>query len=331
MSKLNETITLQEKTRSDLIAKSKTGKEYSPKNQVKGKNRWERRRYSSFASSVAEYNRIDMNDVFKNDMLRVAIKVNGETGVYFVTIGMFGIIDELANQVKLNKNKLEFKCVLIALTKIFNSDDIYVNCTCEDWKYRFSYVANQDAYDSSPFPELRPANITNPDDDKGAGCKHVNLVLANIDWMYKVASVIHNYINYCKDNMENNYARYIFPKIYNMPYEQAIQMSVFDYDDQGNVIDTLSTDEETINLSNAIGKRRGQFRKDVIVNNQQKFQKKEPVEQEEDQLGLFDKEEVKEAEPLNNIPTAPKAVGITFNQPEKELAELEEENTENIQ
>ena len=41
--------------------------------------------------------------------------------------------------------------------------------------------------------------------------------------MRNVASVIVNYANYCKENLEYNYSRFIFPKIYGVQYNQAIQ------------------------------------------------------------------------------------------------------------
>ena len=38
-------------------------------------------------------------------------------------------------------------------------------------------------------------------------------------------------------------------------------MTINDLDDEGNIKDTLDTSEEIINLSNAIGKERGKFKK----------------------------------------------------------------------
>ena len=130
MEKKENLMKLDEATRQQLISKSKSGANYSPKNQARGKNRWERRRYSTVANSVAEYNKINMDDFFKKDLLRFSVKVNGETDVYFVTIGLFNLLREIQNQIKINKNKLEFKTILIALTRLFNNDDVYVSCTC---------------------------------------------------------------------------------------------------------------------------------------------------------------------------------------------------------
>ena len=74
--------------------------------------------------------------------------------------------------------------------------------------------------------------------------------------MRNVASVIVNYANYCKENLEYNYSRFIFPKIYGVQYNQAVQLCLNDFDSDGDVIDELKTSKELINLANAIAKAR---------------------------------------------------------------------------
>ena len=241
---INEELLL-EKNRQELINKSKSGREYSKKNQAKGKNRWERRRYSQVANSVRDYNDINMDAFWKGDILDFKIKIHGETDNYIVSITFERILEELQREVKANNNKLEFKCVLRALLKAFNGEDVYMDCSCPDFKYRFAYHATMDRYNAGK-PELRPNRFdwTNKSDDMGAGCKHTNLVLSNTDWMMKVASVINNYIKWCKDNMGRNYADYIFPKVYGMPYNRAVQLSLFD-DPYDNGL--LPSDQDTLN------------------------------------------------------------------------------------
>jgi len=222
----NESL-LTEKKRGELISQSKKGADYSKNNQSKGRNRWERRMHSRVANSVRDYDRIDMNALWKADILEFGVKVHGETDDYVVTITFEKILDNLRQEVRSNGNKMEFKCVLRALMRSFNDDDVFISCSCPDWKYRFSYQSTIGRYNSG-LPELRPSDITNPNNDKGAGCKHSLLVLSNTDWMVKIASVINNYARYCQKNMQKNYADYIFPKIYGMPYKKAVQLSLFD-------------------------------------------------------------------------------------------------------
>ena len=98
--------------------------------------------------------------------------------------------------------------------------------------------------------------------------------------MRNVASVIVNYANYCKENLEYNYSRFIFPKIYGVQYNQAVQMCLSDFDNKGEVIDELKTSKELINLANAIAKAR--FRKNKSKEEIEKAKKDlEDKEQEE--------------------------------------------------
>jgi hypothetical protein len=80
-----------------------------------------------------------MNNLFKKDSLQVAIPVVGETNSYNVTIKMDGVIAEIAKNIKNNNNKLEYRTIIQALTKVFNSANIYVKCECQDYKYRFAH------------------------------------------------------------------------------------------------------------------------------------------------------------------------------------------------
>lgn len=127
----NKTI-LHEDTRTALINKSRNVGNYTG-DTSRGKNRFERKRYSKVATVVKQYNQLDMNDFFKKDVLLVKVPVTGETNSYTVSIKMEGVCAEIARNIKSNNNKLEFRTIIQAITKIFNTNDIYVNCTCADY------------------------------------------------------------------------------------------------------------------------------------------------------------------------------------------------------
>lgn len=243
-NKIEEQLLLELK-RSQLINKSKNGASYAPNNRKKGKNRFERRKYSRISTSIKGYNKIDMNAFWKGDILEVGIEVIGETDTYIVTLDFENILYNLKKEVKDNKNVFNFKVIYKALVKAFNDDDVYISCSCFDWKYRFGYVATKNKYSSQLPPELRPSNITNPKDDKGAGCKHTLLLLSNTGWLVKIASVIYNYVKYCKTNLSTNYKRYIFPQIYGMSYKQALDNQIFkEVDDE--VSGLLPSDQKAL-------------------------------------------------------------------------------------
>lgn len=279
--------TLLEKNRRELIDKSKKSDNYV--DTSKGKNRWERRLRSKIANSVRDYNRIDMNAFWKEDILEFGINVQGETNNYVVTVLFENILPTLRNEVKRNNEKFEFKCVLQALIKVFNSDDVYVSCTCPDFKYTQDYWATKDKYNSGTPQLSNGKGIRNPNDTKGAGCKHINLVLSNVEWLMKVASVINNYVHYCQLNMEDNYARYIFPKIYGRSYDKVAQLSLLDKDE-------LTSDIETMNLVNALGRLRGRYKPKPEVSINPRYQKQKTRINDKNPLNLKfenDKEESK--------------------------------------
>ena len=82
----------------------------------------------------------------------------------------------------------------------------------------------------------------------------------------KIASVINNYIHYMEEHYQRLYADVIFPRLFNMPYQRAVQLNLFDTGSN-----ELSSDEDEIKLSNRYGRTRGQFRSDVRINNMRNF------------------------------------------------------------
>lgn len=247
---------VNEATRSEIIAKSKSADHYKDSSET----RWSKKAACRVANTVKDYNQIDMDTFWKKDILTFGVKIEGETNTYLVKISFGNILPRLQKEVKDNDNKLTPEVIYKALSNSINSEDVKFNCQCPDYLYTLKYFASENGYNVGE-KETRPSDITNPDDTKGAGCKHVLAALNNLEWLNKIASVINNYVNYCKDHLENNYARFIFPKIYGISYDDAVQLTIDDFDDKGNLKDDLESDESTINLANAIGKLRGRFKK----------------------------------------------------------------------
>ena len=87
----------------------------------------------------------------------------------------------------------------------------------------------------------------------------------------KVASVINNYIKYAKEYMQKNFADFIFPKIFGIPYNKAIQLGIFDTDD-------FDTSQQAIDIANKIGRTSGQYQAGKETPGQMKFTKKSVVD-----------------------------------------------------
>lgn len=125
-------IFLTEEKKGELISQAKKGANY--KDTSKGKNRYERRTKSKLASSVKHFNSIDMDKLFKSDILDVNIDVTGETNTYVVRISFSGFLDELHNFMVTRKlTSVDRKTIAQALSRAFNNYDVYFNCTCPDF------------------------------------------------------------------------------------------------------------------------------------------------------------------------------------------------------
>jgi hypothetical protein len=252
--KTSQGVQLLEANRTALIAQSRSVGQY--KDTSRGRNRFERKKYSKIANAVKNYNEIDMNKLFKQDILQLNIPVVGESDEYTVTIKLEGVIGELQKNIKNNSNKLEFRSIIQALTKMFNTTDVYVRCGCPDFKYRFAHwniIKNVSVDDTSADPGPGKG-IANPNDDKGRGCKHILLVLANGDWMMKVASVINNYCHFLSEKRPDAFLKLVFPKLYGVPADEA--------DQNGLVADNedLETGKDLIDVINEYGRNRGKFK-----------------------------------------------------------------------
>lgn len=175
MGKLNEV------SRKNLVGKTKV---HSPARYNK------RLRYSTM--SIPE---IDEKELFDNDILVIHVRV----GQYVTTLAYSGVMEKIIKLVAQDpRHRLTRRVVVRAMNERVDQTDVYVNCTCPDWRYRYAFWGTKFKYKYGA-PETRPANITNPFDTIGATCKHLACILANKKWLVKASSVVNDYIH---DNFE---------------------------------------------------------------------------------------------------------------------------------
>lgn len=220
---------LNEKSRSELLSRSMTAK---PTKTYKT-TRFERRKLQKTRISNDIFNRLDMNSVFKSDVLSLEIPVEGETATYTVTVVFDGICKDIQRELKKNEYKLEFKVIYKALVRAIRNQNMFIGCTCSDFKYRFQYFATKEKFNALQA-QLVPALQTNPDNDQGAGCKHILKVLDDISWAMQLATALNNYILYMQKNKTKLFNDIMFKSIYGMPYRAAISKGIIGENDDGD-------------------------------------------------------------------------------------------------
>lgn len=182
LKSMNESL-LHEKGRTDMLSKSRSE---SP-------GRWQRRQnYKNF-----KVVKTDIKDLDDKDRVTVIFEV----GDYIDTISFNNILLNLREIVKQDpKHMVKFDWVIRACNRAIDQSDVFVNCQCADFKYRFAYVASKGSYKYGK-KEMRPADIRNPNNDKGSFCKHLLSVLSNKNWMTKVATTVNDWLQ-MKDEYE---------------------------------------------------------------------------------------------------------------------------------
>lgn len=217
---------LQEKSRSDLLSKSMTAKPTKSYNTT----RFERRKLQTMKTSSSIFNKLDMNSVFKSDALSLEIPVEGETNTYTVTILFDGICKDIQRELKKNNYNLEFKVIYKAIVRAIKNQNMFIGCTCKDYKFRFQYIATKERYNALQA-QLVPATQTNPNNDQGAGCKHILKVLDDLSWAMQLATALNNYILYMKKNKQKLFNDIMFRSIYGMPYRSAVEKGIIEETD----------------------------------------------------------------------------------------------------
>lgn len=217
---------LQEKSRSDLLSKSMTAKPTKSYNTT----RFERRKLQTMKTSASIFNKLDMNSVFKSDALSLEIPVEGETNTYTVTILFDGICKDIQRELKKNDYNLEFKVIYKAIVRAIKNQNMFIGCTCKDYKFRFQYIATKERYNALQA-QLVPATQTNPNNDQGAGCKHILKVLDDLSWAMQLATALNNYILYMKKNKQKLFNDIMFRSIYGMPYRSAVEKGIIEETD----------------------------------------------------------------------------------------------------
>lgn len=139
-------------------------------------------------------------DLFiKTGTLTVPINV----GDYVVTVHFSQIMKYIREELdRQHKTLPDRPLVYKALRKAVDVSNVYVNCTCPDFNYRFKYWATKKNYLYGE-PETRPSDITNPT-NRGSICKHITAALVRpSQWLKYVAGWISTLVRaYLENKMD---------------------------------------------------------------------------------------------------------------------------------
>ena len=124
---------------------------------------------------------------------RDALIITNKVGKYYDTIELEDILYWIGLEVDNSRDKkATVENVRKALRGAMDGMDIKVDCSCSDFRFRFSYQATVLGYKYGK-PETREAKITNPH-NYGSMCKHLIAMLSNKQWIEQVASTVTDWV-----------------------------------------------------------------------------------------------------------------------------------------
>lgn len=141
-----------------------------------------------------DFNNVDFESLFTTDTFTWKSRV----GDYIVTISFEGAFSNLYTQVgswsgKNRWKKIDLKLLTKCLSKSLDEDDLYIDCTCPDFLYRFSWWATQ-ADAKYGVQQNRPPRVRNVRNNQGFCCKHLLATLYGKRWVPAAAKAWLQYI-----------------------------------------------------------------------------------------------------------------------------------------
>ena len=132
-----------------------------------------------------DFNNVDFVKLFENDEFVWKSRV----GDYIVTIAFEGPFQNLYYEVrgwggKNRWKRINLQMLTKCLSKALDTEDLQVDCSCPDLKYRFSYYLSRPDVDAKyGVKELRPPKVRNVKNNQGYVCKHILSVLYGKRWV----------------------------------------------------------------------------------------------------------------------------------------------------
>lgn len=160
--------------------------------------------------TTKDFRNVNFKKLMEDDEFLIVLRM----GDYVVTVDFNGPFEELRYLVKgmrgPNRIKRITKSVVQeAINRALDNEDLYVSCSCNDFKYRFRFYANKKGYlFGGPKETRRPKySKTNKDDNKGFVCKHILTALYGKRWVPFAANA---WLKYIKANPELS-EEYLWP------------------------------------------------------------------------------------------------------------------------
>ena len=143
------------------------------------------------ADSYSVNNSIIDADALLNDWLVITTNISGNGKTYKDAIAFKGVMTDLIEIAKKDSSHVvNSKLILKSIKQSLDNQDIYIDCDCPDFKFRYEYWATKGKFKWGKLQNSNGKEIRNPNNDIGCMCKHLYALLRSNKFLNHVSDKI---------------------------------------------------------------------------------------------------------------------------------------------
>lgn len=126
-----------------------------------------------------------------SDWLVITTNISGNGSTYSDSIAFKFVMTDLIEQAKKSpKHVVNSKLIIKSIHESLDKQDIYIDCSCDDFKYRYSFWSTQGKFKWGRLQNSNGKKIRNPNNDMGCMCKHLYALLRSNKFLNLISDKI---------------------------------------------------------------------------------------------------------------------------------------------
>ena len=179
-----------------------------------------------------------------SDWLVIITNISGNGSTYTDSIAFKFVITDLIEQAKNSpKHVVNSKLIIKSIHESLDKQDIYIDCSCDDFKYRYAFWSTQGKFKWGKLQNSNGKKIRNPNNDMGCMCKHLYALLRSNKFLNLISDKIMRTIMANLDILVKKFNIDILEFVVNTAaYDKMLRMNI-DRDKSGRFAKKINNEE----------------------------------------------------------------------------------------
>ena len=179
-----------------------------------------------------------------SDWLVITTNISGNGSTYTDSIAFKFVITDLIEQAKNSpKHVVNSKLIIKSIHASLDKQDIYIDCSCDDFKYRYAFWSTQGKFKWGKLQNSNGKKIRNPNNDMGCMCKHLYALLRSNKFLNLISDKIMRTIMANLDILVKKFNIDILEFVVNTAaYDKMLRMNI-DRDKSGRFAKKINNEE----------------------------------------------------------------------------------------